>query len=118
MKIKSFLAALLVLAVFGFALLGQDKKRLNEDTNTRSLEGAVTDTADKPATGAVGQLKDMKTLQIRSYITREDGAYHFAGLSTNVDYEIKADKNGQTSGTKTLSTFDSRKAAVINLKLK
>jgi hypothetical protein len=38
-------------------------------------------------------------------------------LSPDVDYELKADYQGASSSTKTLSTFDSRKTATINLKL-
>jgi hypothetical protein len=91
----------------------------NEDTNTRSVQGNVTDGSGKSAQGAVVQLKDMKTLQIRSFITQADGAYHFAGLNTNVDYELKAaNQNGSESASKTLSVFDSKKTATINLKLK
>jgi hypothetical protein len=99
-------------------LLAQDKK-LNEDPNTRSVEGVVSSAAGKSVTGAVVQLKDTKTLQIRSYVTHEDGAYHFAGLSTNVDYELKAETPaGQSSGTKRLSNFDGRKTATVNLPVK
>jgi hypothetical protein len=65
----------------------------------------------------VVQLKNMKTLQIRSFITLDDGTYHFFELSPDVDYELKADFRGASSGTKTLSSFDSRKKAIINLKL-
>jgi hypothetical protein len=117
MKTKIALASVLVLLTLGFSLLAQDKK-INEDPNTRSVEGIVTDAGNKPVEGAVVQLKDSKTLQIRSFYTTQDGAYHFSGLSTNVDYELKAEHNGASSGTKTLSNFDSRKAATINLKLK
>ena len=59
----------------------------------------------------------MKTLQIRSFITLEDGMYRFFELSPDVDYELKADFRGTSSSTKTLSSFDSRKKAIINLKL-
>jgi hypothetical protein len=108
----------LILCIATFALLSQDKK-LNEDPNTRSVQGVVTDASSKPVTGAVVQLKDTKTLQIRSYVTKEDGAYHFAGLSTNVDYELKAaTPAGQSSGTKRLSNFDSKKTATVNLQVK
>ena len=117
MKIKIALSAILVLIALGSNLLGQDKK-INEDPNTRSVEGVVTDAAAKPVQGAVVQLKDSKTLQIRSFYTTEDGSYHFSGLSTNVDYELRAEHNGSSSGTKTLSNFDNRKTATINLKLK
>ena len=40
----------------------------------------VTDAANQPVAGAVVQLKNTKTLQIRSFITQDDGNYHFAGL--------------------------------------
>src|SRR5258708_20092508 len=100
------------------ALLAQDNKKLKDDPNARFVQGVVTATG-KPASGAVVQLKDTKTLQIRSYVTHDDGEYHFAGLSTNVDYELKADTpSGQSSGTKRLSNFDGRKTAIVNLQVK
>ena len=40
------------------------------------------------------QLKNTKTLEIRSFITRDNGNYYFHGLSTDVDYELRADYNG------------------------
>ena len=100
------------------AALAQKSKR--EDTNTRTVQGVVLDSGDNAINGAVVQLKDTKTLQVRSFITQDKGQYHFAGLSTNVDYELKADdaKSGSSSGSKTLSVFDSRKQATINLKMK
>jgi hypothetical protein len=65
------------------------------------------------------QLKNTKTLQIRSFITKENGAYYFHELSPDIDYELSAtDKaTGEASGTKTLSSFDSRTNAILNLKL-
>jgi len=99
------------------AMLAQDKKP-NEDANTRSVQGVVTDASGNPVGAAVVQLKDIKTMGVRSYRTEADGSYHFAGLSTNVDYELKADHDGATSGTKRLSVFDGHKTATINLKLK
>ena len=89
-----------------------------EDQNARSVQGTVFDANDAAVNGAVVQLKNTKTLQIRSFITKENGAYYFHGLSPDVDYELKADNNqGASSSTKTLSSFDSRKEAVLNLKL-
>jgi len=84
---------------------------------TRSVEGVVSAADDTPVNGAVVQLKNTKTLQIRSFITQTGGTYYFHGLSADVDYELKADFSGASSPTKTLSTFDTRKSAVINLKL-
>lgn len=88
-----------------------------KDSATRSVQGAVTNPDESAAIGSVVQLKNMKTLQIRSFITLQDGTYHFFELSPDVDYELKADFQGASSGTKTLSSFDSKKKAVINLKL-
>jgi len=88
-----------------------------EDTATRSVEGIVADASGKPVTQAVVQLKDTKTLQIRSYRTDSDGKYHFSGLSFNVEYELRAAHEGATSSKKTLSVFNSQKTATINLKL-
>ncbi|MGI8742064.1 MAG: carboxypeptidase-like regulatory domain-containing protein [Bryobacteraceae bacterium] len=118
MKTKThFVSAILILLAVAGVLLAQDKK-LNEDPNTRSVEGIVTDAGGKPVQAAVVQLKDSKTLQIRSFYTTQEGAYHFSGLNTNVDYELKADHNGSSSGVKNLSNFDSRKTATVNLKIK
>jgi Carboxypeptidase regulatory-like domain len=100
---------LLVAAPAGFAQKGASP--------TRSLQGVVSSPEDKPVSGAVVQLKDLKTLQIRSFISQPQGNYRFQGLSPDRDYEVKAESHGMSSDTKTLSSFDSRKQAVINLKL-
>jgi hypothetical protein len=93
--------------------------RGKDDGNTRSVQGNVqVQDSDKPVGGAIVKLKDMRTLQIRSFITKEDGAYFFQGLATNVDYELKAEsKEVGDSPIKTLSVYDSRKVAIINLKV-
>ncbi len=84
---------------------------------TRSVSGAVTVGDSAPAVGAVVFLKNMKSLEVRSFITKETGEYRFSGLSADVDYELHAELQGQKSSTKTLSSFNTRKQAVINLKL-
>src|SRR5690349_12039537 len=102
-------ATFLMLAAAAFAA----DKPPKEDLTTRSVQGAVTDASDKPVDGAVVQLKDTKTLQITSYITKDSGNYRFNGLSTNTDYELKADYQGATSGSKRLSSFDTRRNAIV-----
>ena len=67
---------------------------------------------------AVVQLKDTKSLQIRSYRTGADGSYHFAGLSTNVEYEVEARHDATVSGKKTLTVFNTQKVVTVNLRLK
>ncbi len=108
-----FMAVLLLAgAPSGFA---QSKKKAEEQN--RSVKGAVKAADDQAVIGAVVQLKNTKTLQVRSFITKEDGTYYFLGLSRDIDYELRADFEGASSGSKTLSSFDSRKEAIINLKL-
>ncbi len=72
---------------------------------------------DKPEVGAVVFLKNMKNLQVRSFITKDGGTYSFQGLNPDIDYELRAESKGMASSAKTLSSFDSRKQAVVNLKL-
>lgn len=89
-----------------------------KDDASRAVSGVVRDADDKLLTGAIVKLKDTKSLAIRSFITKDDGAYNFQGLSTSVDYEIKAEtREGASSATKVLTVYDTRKAAVINLKI-
>lgn len=95
----------------------QSKKEKEEDAKMRSVEGVVTDDKDNPVDGAVVQLKDMRSLQIRSFITRTKGSYHFHSLSRDIDYELKADYQGKSSDTRRLSSFDNRRQAVMNLKV-
>jgi hypothetical protein len=95
----------------------KDKNSKDDDENTRAVAGYVRNEAEEPIEGAVVQLKDTKTLKVRSYITKADGVYKFFGLSTNADYEIRADFRDLASEKRTLSIFDSRKEAVMNLRL-
>jgi hypothetical protein len=62
-------------------------------------------------------LKNLKTLLILSFITKENGTYYFHGLSPDIDYELRAASKDEASPTKTLSAFDSRTEAVIDLKM-
>ena len=108
-----WLALLAVLLLCAPAMFAQKKKA----ENTRSVQGTVTVADGSLVNGAVVQLKNTKTLQVRSFITKEDGTYHFYDLSPDIDYELKADYQGASSSTKTLSSFDSRKQTTLNLKL-
>jgi hypothetical protein len=98
--------------------VGLNAQKKTQDTTTRNLEGFVTDAAGQRAAKAVVQLKNTKNLQIRSFITQEDGTYHFMGLSPDVEYQVKAERGGAASSWKSLSVFNSKKTPVINLKLK
>ncbi len=88
------------------------------DTGPRTVQGVVSDADGNPVDGAAVQLKDTKTLQIRSFITQNGGKYHFSALSASVDYELSARYRDSTSKTHNLSMFSGGTNAVVNLKLR
>ncbi len=84
---------------------------------TRTIEGRVLTQTGAPVPGAVVLLKDNKTLQVRSYIAQADGAYHFFGLSSEVNYTLRAEDRQMTSKQKMVSVFDSHPDVKLDLKL-
>ncbi len=128
MTLRNMLALILVSAVWTAAqerpaptpkppplFKGEKNKK---DDGTRMVKGVVRDASDNLFGNAVVKCKDTKTLAIRSFITKNDGAFSFQGLSVGTDYELRAEaKDGQTSPAKVLSVYDNRREAVMNLKL-
>lgn len=88
-----------------------------KDQPLRSVQGIVTDAQENPLAKAVVQLKNTKTLQVKSFYTDEKGAYRFHGLDPDLDYEVKAEYNNVSSGPRKVTSFDSRREVVINFKL-
>ncbi len=107
-------ACLLAVLILPAAAQRGDK---NPENQPRSLQGQVLDNSEAALPNAVVYLKNTRTLAVRSYISGQDGSYHFSGLSQNVDYEVHAERDGQKSDTKTLSGFDTRPRSTINLKV-
>lgn len=111
----------ILLLVFALLASGMQwtnqKKEKGRDPNIRNVSGVVTLPDGSPAAGAVVQLKNLKTLQIRSFITQEDGKYQFQNLSTSIDYELIATHKDMESSRRMLTIFDTRLDAVVNLKL-
>ncbi|HVO96969.1 MAG TPA: carboxypeptidase-like regulatory domain-containing protein [Bryobacteraceae bacterium] len=121
MTSRLFAAALLAALAFGQnAAVQQDpqksKKEKREEAALRTVQGTVYDAKDQAVVGAVVQLKNLRTLQMRSYISKTDGEYHFSGLKMDEEYEVEAKSNGMTSGVKKISIFDNRKTVTQNLK--
>ena len=116
-RIARAFSALAILVAFSPGALAQsDKKIKKEEATLRAVQGTVFDADDKPVVGAIVQLKDVRTLQMRSYITKVDGEYHFSSLKIDDDYEVEARNNHMTSGAKKISIFDNRKIVIQNLK--
>jgi len=116
-RMRNFWIFLMTFVLLAGAPASFAQKKNKADEQNRSVKGAVKSADEQSVTGAVVQLKNTKTLQVRSFITKDDGTFYFHGLSPDIDYELKADYQGASSDKKTLSSFDSRKEAIINLKL-
>ena len=114
-KRSSILLVVLSLLALNFASAQSHKK--GQSDAVRSVRGTVSDANGNAATGAVVQLKNKKSLQIRSFITKDRGEYFFTGLSPDVDYEVKAESQGMSSPARNVSSFDSEKVAIRDLKL-
>jgi hypothetical protein len=102
------------LTFFATVAMAQDKKR---EAQLRTVRGVVTDKSDSPLSGSVVFLKNTRTNSVRSSYTDDTGSYRFSGLDPNADYELHAEKEGTKSNTRTVSSFDSRKDIVLNLKI-
>jgi hypothetical protein len=105
------ISLILSLVVFTALVLGQSGDSL------RAVEGTVQDSSGAPVNGAIVQLKDTKSLQIRSFITRDNGTFLFQGIKKSVEYELKAKHKNKESKPKLLTIFDDRQRANIDLKI-
>ena len=89
-----------------------------QNIGQRVVSGAVLTDASEPVIGATVFLKNQKTKAIRSYTSTTMGHFYFAQVNMAEDYELWAEKGGKKSPTKTVSSWDSRKEYVNDLKLK
>ena len=113
----SRLLVLAALALFLSTSAPAQTPSADKGPKQRTLQGIVTDMQENPLARAVVQLKNTKTLQVKSFLTDEKGGYHFSGLDPDIDYEVKADYNNASSGPRKITSFDSRREVVINFKL-
>lgn len=111
----AFCLLLLMTALVAVASANPPKKEKGEAG--RLLIGRVVDHQDQPLADAVVYLSNTRTRAVKTYIVGPDGAYRFPALSPNVDYEVFAQYKGKKSDTKTLSQFDDRPQATINLRI-
>ncbi len=99
MNVRRSICGLVVfLSLFAAVGVAQDKKH---EAQLRTVRGVVVDKSDSPLSGSVVFLKNVRT----------------SGLDPNADYELHAEKEGDKSPTRTVSSFDSRKDIVLNLKI-
>ena len=93
------------------------KKKDKKPERTRQVTGVVRDPKGTAVEGAVVRVKDVKTLEIRSFISLDDGSYRFHGLNLDNEYELKATHEDRESKTRRISVFNSQPKLNIVLKL-
>ncbi len=109
---------MLVVAVAAAQLPTPQFRQVKERApQTRTLTGMVSNQHGTPLSDSVVYLTDTRTMGVKTYIVGKDGMYRFPALSPNVDYQVYAQYQSRRSDTKTLSSFDSRPNAVINLRV-
>ncbi len=84
---------------------------------TRGVTGVVSDKRGNPLKGAAVQIENPVNLDVLSYITGNDGRYYFHQLNTDIDFKLTARYKRWWSKSKTLSKFDSKPQAVIDLEI-
>jgi hypothetical protein len=86
-------------------------------TTQKVVQGRVVGAANQPQSGAIVYLKNGRTNDIKSFISTADGSYRFGQLSPDIDYEVWAEYQGKKSSIKTVSSFDSKKLLIYELKV-
>jgi hypothetical protein len=59
------LTAMALILCAGLVAQKKTREERREEANSRLVKGTIADADDKPVSGAVVQLKDMRTLQVR-----------------------------------------------------
>jgi hypothetical protein len=114
MKHPLFLPLLMMLVLSALAGAAKDQKK---EPPLRTVRGQVVDKDEKSLPSAIVYLKNLKSQSETTHIADDEGNYRFSGLDPNVDYEIHAEHQGKSSAKRTISTFDSRKEIIIQLKI-
>jgi protocatechuate 3,4-dioxygenase beta subunit len=84
----------------------------------RVIWGVVTDGRGRPVPGASVKLKNLITLNVRSFITGEDGQYRFPRVYSEMDYSIRARFGDHWSKRKTVTRFEMRDSVRVDLRIK
>jgi len=116
MNPRRTLALTALVALAATALFAQGNSK-GKESQLRTVRGTVVDSSESPVETAVVYLKNVRTLDITTHLSDSDGTFRFSGLDLNVNYEIHAEKDGWTSATRSISSFDTRKEFVLTLKL-
>jgi hypothetical protein len=112
MRLRIFILLLLTCAAAGPLSFSQSLAQ-----SMRVVQGLVLNADGQPQLNAVVYLQDQKSMQVRTYITEADGRYRFGQMSSDVDYQLWAEYKGHKSKTRSISSFDSKKELIFDLKI-
>jgi Carboxypeptidase regulatory-like domain len=83
----------------------------------RVVQGKVELGSGGMAKGAIVYIKNAKTLEVRTYISTADGSFRFGQLKPDANYTVWAEYQGKKSKEKSISSFDTKKVFIIQLKI-
>lgn len=116
-KTLAVFAGMMLAVTLAAAQLPSFRQVKDHAPQTRTLTGMVSNQHGSPLGDSVVYLTNTRTMGVKTYIVGKDGTYRFPALSPNIDYQVYAQYQTHKSDTKTLSSFDSRPNAVINLRV-
>lgn len=88
-----------------------------ERNGKKNLSGQVADKQGKGLAQAVVYLKNKKTLEVKTFISNDQGNYRFNSLDADTDYAVHAEYRGAVSRDRSVSSFDDRKEVYLLLEV-
>jgi hypothetical protein len=80
----------------------------------RNLSGIISSPDHEPLKGAIVELQEGDGAAIKSYITSQNGEYHFNRLNSDADYKVWVVFRTRHSKSKDISKFDDHLDKVID----
>jgi hypothetical protein len=99
------------------AVFGNDLPKNTKASKLRTILGTVKDQADNPVSGAIVQIKDLRTSKVVDFATKDDGKFAFRDLRLDVNYELLAKRGDLAAPPKKVTIYDTRNQVILNFKL-
>ncbi len=99
------------------ATFGNDRPKTTKPSKFRTIQGTVKDSAENPVSGAIVQLKDLRTSKVVDFATKDDGKFAFHELRLDVNYELLAKRGDLASPVRKVTPYDTRNEVILNFKL-
>ncbi len=99
------------------AVFNSDRPDSSKPSKARTIQGTVRDPSENPVSGAVVQLKDLRTSKVVDFLTKDDGKFAFHDLRLDVNYELVAKHGDLAAPVKKVTTFDTRNSVTLTMKL-